>query len=270
MKRMKILQDLVRVFLIVLLIVISINFTGCKKTQELVSREPQSKVEQVDQFLNELKKLREDSEKSKEYFEIIDKLAVLVKEEVKRNPERMESFLEDMIGVAVKAGPGLALQVEDYADTLLKQEMEKLEKKNSELLSKVSVLQKEVVRSKEDLKGTKERFNNLLEERMKEVRKKIEAMDKKKFPSEDKVLVVLMNPDHYSFRKFNLVNQSTGKCWTNVVEPGNATRLYVPQGEYKFEDYTYEGKFLGRETLITRPNEVSVVIGSLVYSKGQK
>ncbi|GAI08688.1 unnamed protein product, partial [marine sediment metagenome] len=63
MKRMKMLQNLVKVSLIALVIVISINFTGCKKTQELVSKEPQTKVE-AEQFLKELKKLREDPEKS--------------------------------------------------------------------------------------------------------------------------------------------------------------------------------------------------------------
>lgn len=140
---MKMLQNLAKASLIVLVIVISINFTGCKKTQELVSQESKSKIEQVDQFLNELKKLREDSEKSKEYFEIMDKLSVLVKEEVKRNPERMESFLEDMISIAVKAGPGLALQVEDYANTSLKQETERLKKESVELKKRVNKFQKE-------------------------------------------------------------------------------------------------------------------------------
>ncbi|MBU2635398.1 hypothetical protein KJ841_02920 [Patescibacteria group bacterium] len=264
MKRMKLLQNLVKVSLIVLVVVISINFTGCKKTQELVSKEPQPKVEQADQFFNELKKLREDSEKSKEYFEIIDKLAVLVKEEVKRNPERMESFLEDMIGIAVKAGPGLALEVENYADTELKQEMEKLEKKNSELLSQISTLQKEMVQTKEALKETKERLINFLEERRKEIIEKIEAIDKKSFPSEDEVMVILINHEKHSLRRFSLINESTGKCWTNVVKPESATGIYVPPGEYKFEDYTYEGKFLGTKSIIARPSEISIVIGSLV------
>ena len=144
---MKMLQNLVKVFLVVLLIVISINFSGCKKTRELVFEEPQSKVEQVDQFLNELKKLREDPEKSKEYLEIIDKLAVLVKEEVKRNPERMESFLENMIEIAVKAGPGLALQVEDYANAELKKEMERLKKERS---SQLIELRKKAVQSEQE------------------------------------------------------------------------------------------------------------------------
>jgi len=140
---MKLVQNLVKVFLIVLVSVISINFTGCKKTQELVSEEPQTKLEQVDQFLNELKKLREDSEKSKEYFEIMDKLSVLVKEEIKRYPEMRKSFLEDMVEIAVKAGPGLALEVEDYADTELKQEVEKLRKQNDKQIKQIKRLEEE-------------------------------------------------------------------------------------------------------------------------------
>ena len=148
MKRIRMLQNLVKVFLIILVTVISINFTGCKKTQELVFQEPQSKVEQVDQFFNKLKKLNEDPNKNKEYLEIIDKLAVLVKEEVKRNPKRMESFLEDMIGIAVKAGPGLAIEVENYADVELKQGMERLRKEKDELWSGLVEIQKGLIEMK--------------------------------------------------------------------------------------------------------------------------
>lgn len=173
MKRMNLSQNLAKVSLVVLVTVISINFTGCKKTQELASQKPQSKVEQAEQFLNILKELKEDSKKSKEYLEIIDKLAVLVKEEVERNPEGMESFLEDMIRIAVKTGPGLALEVEDYANTILKQKTEILEKKNSELLSQISAVQKEVVQIKESLRIIKEAINNSFEKRMKEIEKEI-------------------------------------------------------------------------------------------------
>lgn len=185
MKRINLSQNLVKVSLIVLIAVISTKFTGCKKTQEAASQQTQSKIEQVDQFLNELEKLREDPEKSKKYLEIIDKLAVLVKEEVERNPEGMESFLEDMIRIAVKAGPGLALEVEDYANAILKQKTEILEKKNSELLSQISALQKEVVQTKESLRITEEALNERIkelikedEERIKEIDKEIEEIDK--------------------------------------------------------------------------------------------
>ncbi|GAI08694.1 unnamed protein product [marine sediment metagenome] len=48
-----------------------------------------------------------------------------------------------MIGIAVKAGPGLALRVEDYANTSLKKEMERLKKESVELKKRVNKFQEE-------------------------------------------------------------------------------------------------------------------------------
>lgn len=252
MKRMKMLQNLIKVYLIVLVTVISINFTGCKETQE----KPQSEVGQAEQFLSKVKKLREDSKKNKEYFEIMDKLAVLVKEEVKRNPERMESFLEDMIGIAVKAGPGLALEVEDYADTILKQKTEILEKKNSELLSQISAFQKEVVQTKESLRIAKEAKNNFFEEKRKEIRKEIESMDQ---------VPIILGQNTSSFVDFEIISESVvisavavaiptdGKIWTFRVYLNNRYEIvYLLPGKYRFKTRTKEGIECKGELTITR------------------
>ncbi len=117
--------------LAVITLIFSLGSLSCKTKEpapppEIKKEAKTFSLKDVDNFLNELQKWSEDPKKRKEYWETVNKLATVVKDEAKRNPEGMQSFLQDMVNLAVKAGPGLALQVEDYASSQVKQEIKEL------------------------------------------------------------------------------------------------------------------------------------------------
>ncbi len=127
-----------------------LGMIGCQKASpDSKPQKSQLNTEQTDQFVEKLIELRKDPEKSSEYLRIIDKLSVLVRKEAETNPQRMKPFLEGMVGIAVKSGPGLALQVEDYANDVIKKRMTRLREESSviqlERQKQIKVIQDEKI-----------------------------------------------------------------------------------------------------------------------------
>lgn len=101
---------------------------SCKRevTPQLLPKEDQAITERTDQLISDVKDLKKIPEKNKEYWEIIKKFTAVIGNEVKEDPEAMESSLRDIFNLISKSGPGSALWVEDFANTAVKEEMAKL------------------------------------------------------------------------------------------------------------------------------------------------
>ncbi len=226
---------------------------GYKKAQE--EQKSQSIVGKTEQFVADLEKLAQNPEKSRDYWRIVSKLTTAIGNSVKRNPERMQGFLQDMVNLAVKAGPGLALQVENYANAKLKEEMARLRQESgvaqlAEKDKQISVLQKEVIRAK-----------TLLKEKNEEIRRLKSKLGQ---PTGEEVPVLLVNDWGYGIAGFKFTNKATGKFWTFYVPPDtgmrtkkNTKEVMLPPGDYKVECH-YKGELWAeKEKTVTKEPSTS-------------
>ncbi|MFA4871851.1 MAG: hypothetical protein WC610_02215 [Patescibacteria group bacterium] len=92
---------------------------------------PKSSLEITNQFFAALQNMAQNPARGNEYRATINKLANVIRNEVGKNPQAMEPFLQEIIDLATKAGPGMALLLQDYANEAVKQEMTRLRQESN-------------------------------------------------------------------------------------------------------------------------------------------
>lgn len=110
---------------------------GQKSQAQVVQQQAKGVIGQ--DFFAFLDKLARDQGQRQKYLEVVERLARVVAEEAKKNPAGMSSYIEEMIPLIAKAGPGAALQAEEYASEAVREEMKRLKEDSNT----VKLLEKE-------------------------------------------------------------------------------------------------------------------------------
>ena len=113
-------------------------------------------------------KLSQDETQKQKYLDVIEKLSHLVSAEAKKNPAGMSSYIEDIIPLIAKAGPGAELLAEEYASEAVREEMKRLRQDSNvvklvELEKKNADLQEELNKIKEPKKNADDKDTVILD-----------------------------------------------------------------------------------------------------------
>lgn len=118
-----------------------------RKNQEIASLGKEQKTGNAanisDGFFAHLEKLSQDESQKEEHTKIIDRVSRVVIQEAKTHPDSMAYFFDEIVPLAAKFGvPGFGLQVLEYADEAVRQEMQRLKEESNvaQLLEKEKVI----------------------------------------------------------------------------------------------------------------------------------
>jgi len=83
------------------------------------------------EFFAYIERVSKNETQKQKYMEVVEKLTQIVGEEARKNPQAMSSHIEEMIRLVPKAGPGIAIQFEEYANAAVREEMNQLRQESS-------------------------------------------------------------------------------------------------------------------------------------------
>lgn len=92
----------------------------------------ESEITQIALFLIDLEKLELDDKQRPKYLQIIESLIAIVEGAVRNSPDNFSDYIFSAAEIASKANPGLSVQVENFANEMVKKEIERLRQDSSE------------------------------------------------------------------------------------------------------------------------------------------
>lgn len=214
---------------------IGVVIVGCDNGQEdkgkSSSVQQAAKAVEHDQVLFEyLEKLSQDEIQRLKYLNTMEKLSRLVSAEAKKNPVGMSSFIEEIIPLISKAGPGAALQAEEYASEAVREEMRRLRQDSN--IENLVKKEKQV----SDLQKTIGQLEKVIEDQKKEIAHLQEIMELKS----KKVPVLLINRWLYTNCSFMIESKKTGDQWEYLLQDSDSL---VSQKEIMLLPGDYTVKF---------------------------
>jgi len=117
---------------------------GCEKNEKPQAQGEATKEKIDEEFFVYVEQLSKDPSRSKEYLGIVGRLAKIVQTELQKNPFELSSFIEEIIPLIPEAGPTVAIQVESYANDVIKKEMDRLRLESG--VQELKVKDQEIVR----------------------------------------------------------------------------------------------------------------------------
>jgi hypothetical protein len=157
-----------------------------------------------------LGKLAQDQNQKQEYLKVVEKLTRIVEDEAKKNPPAYSSHIEEMVGLVPKAGPGVAIQLEEYASAAVQAKMKQLREDAN--VAKLIELEKELSLAKKEIK---------------DVRDKEELFSK--------AVSVLLRGWNDSIAKMKITNTRTKEAKEFSVGMDVFAEAYLEPGEYSVE-----------------------------------
>lgn len=208
----------------------SVEHNKAKSNAESGQNSP-TDIDRTQEFFSSLDKLGQDESQRKNYIDIVEKLSNRVAAEAKKNPEVFASHIEEMILLLPKAGPMVALQVEEYANSALQNEMKRLREESGA----AQLLEKEKI-----IHGLKNE-NSALTEKATQLEKEL----KKLLPegvAEGFGLVFLFNELNFSRPVFVFSEMMSRKEWKfsfEEIEAQKGAVVKLPFGSYNLTIYEY-------------------------------
>ena len=230
-----------RCFLIVsLLMGAIIILNGCAKKQNDASLSKsqslvinfQSATANLDATFKDFAEVRDEPANTEKYQEILERMKMFLITEGKKNTPYLQTLLEDIVRAIADVGPGMALQLQDYANKELKLEMERL-KNSSNVLAlaeknkQIAELQKEIDALKQNIVSKEKELNELKE---------------KILPPSQGVPVILINTYTSDSAYLRIINNDTKQTWfVESVMVGQPKIINLPPGGYTVESTTSSG-----------------------------
>lgn len=208
-------------------------------------------------------------------------LADSIKQELEKDPASVQRFLQEMVDLAVKKYPGMAIQVEKYASEEVKKEVERwkndanvsnllrLEEGNKRLKNNLSSAESSAKEHKQraeklkvELDKAVSEIQNLLvfRERFTDLQNRYnQAIKKINEPLARGVPVILYNTwivAHAYFKIFDEKNKN--RQWLFSVNPGVYAIVKIPPGDYVVEFYTGNVNNLYARESMTVTEHISV------------
>lgn len=111
-------------------------------------------------FVPILLEMSQNENEKENYSSVISEIAPLVAEQAKKQPELFSQFIQDLIDASAKSNPGSAMRFENYANSQIRQEMDRLQKESS--VEQLTEKEKQIAGLQIELKAVTEKLSSVL------------------------------------------------------------------------------------------------------------
>jgi len=199
-----------------------------EKTPVTAEQAQASTTDPEQEFFTFAEKLSQDETQKQKYLDVMEKLSRLVNAEAKKNPEGMSSYIEEIIPLIAKAGPGAALQAEEYASEAVREEMKRLKEDSNT----VKLLEKE-----KQIAELEEKNKKILE---------LATYHKEEFEKfnqgKEKYLVALITENSYINVRFQCIENTSKKKYEfqcKTIRCRIPLEIELPLGNYSVTLFEY-------------------------------
>lgn len=198
------------------------SIAGCENTAPSPSPEAQ--------FLAYCDKLLQNSSEIQKCPGAREKILKIFENEVRKNPALYSEFFENNLSLVSQVSPGMAIQMEQYASQVMREEMARLKQEST--VDNLVRKEKQIA----DLEKTQAQLQQALEEQKKEIIRLREVSDEQS----KKVPVLLVNTWLTTPCMFKINNRKTQEDWEFLVSDSDSNRtrkkeVLLPPGDYSVQ-----------------------------------